>query len=328
MARVGLGSQYGAAVESTAGTYVAPTRFLPFTSVSGTLNQDWYKSKGLQPGIFAQQDVLTMTTTRSGTFNVSREVLTKGEGMFLNQLHGATVTPTTTTAPAFSQAHPIGNTLPEGRTLTQQYLAPGTNNTQNVVTALGSVPLSAKFSIEKGGVLSADYEYFASDLNYSQTLATATYASAPALFPFDKATLLVGGSTFATPVHAYEVTFTLPRDTERYSLAGSATPLEALTNDYISVAGSLTVELGDTTTLAAVQAGTTSTLKLTCLSRATIATARYAKFEIDLQGVHFLPHSAAVSGPGVITMTVPFEGVVVAGQPLGTINYESLDTAL
>lgn len=328
MAQVGLDSQYGYAEEATSGTFEAPDHFLPHTTAEANLNQVRYDSKGLQPGQYAQQAALSILTTRDGTFSVTREVLSKGEGGILNQLHGATVTPTTTTGSAKLQAHPLGLTLPNGRTSTHQFLAPGTDETDNVMSAIGCSVTSYKVMIERGGVLMTEQEYHATDVVTTEALATASYASSPELFSFDNATLLVGGSAPSEVVTACEFTFSIPRDTGRYTLAGDATPLPALVNDYVELTGSYTMELQDGSNFAAITSSSTTTLKLTCLGESNIATGRKAKFEVDCAAVQTQPHSISVPGPGVMTVTVPFKAVISSTNPVATINYESLDASL
>ena len=326
----GLGASLGFKAESTYGTYVAPTAHTQFTSESLERSQEFYKNQGLQAGVFAQAQGLVTPTTRKSAGTVSLTPTSKGFGGILNTLHGNTVTPTGAGA-AKTQVHNVGLTVPDGKSLSVQVGIPDTAGTVRVKTVTGAVTESLTLKCDVGGALEADWGIVGQDLDYTQTLATPTYATGYEVFGYAAATVSIGGTAQTVSnglVKSVSATINVPRDSERFGLAGSATTAEPITNGQITLSGSMTMEFTDLSQINAFKAATWRALQIKALGLVDIQSG--IKPELTLDVASFLVESATpvVGGPDVITLDINWTGAVSGSNPLCALTYVSTDTAV
>lgn len=323
----GLGASIGVATESTYGTYAAVNRFFPFTDEGLKLDQEYVESGGLQAGVLAQNAGLVEQTTRRATGTVELDVLTKGMGVLLNQLHGNTVTPTGA-GTAKTQVHEIGETAPDGKSLSLQVGAPDVAGTVQPKTTVGGTVSQVELSMDTGGILKSTWTIDGKDVVFTESLVTPSYPAGFGVFGFRKGTLTLNGAAVGALVKSASVTIALPKKTDRFGLNGSGTPERPITNEKIAVSGTFRVELSGLTQVNAYLNATHRALQLKCLGRTEIETGVYPEFTIDIPDFIAKDGIPVVAGADVLEMDVPFTAYANGTDPLATITYVSADTTL
>ena len=146
----GLDAQLGIGNESTYGTRVAPTTFLPFESESLSLTQEYIENQPLMSGVMVQPQGLHTASTRSVEGSIEMLYYDRGMGKLLNLLTGSTVTPATPSGAtnARTQTFPIGLTSPVGKSLTLQVGRPDTTGTVRPFDYVGCKVSEATISVE------------------------------------------------------------------------------------------------------------------------------------------------------------------------------------
>ena len=93
--RSGLSSQLGIGTETTWGTAVTPTTFLPYLSEGIEYQQAYIRSPALEAGVVSQLGDLHVATTHGISGPVNLDVTRSGFGKLFNLLHGNSVSPST-----------------------------------------------------------------------------------------------------------------------------------------------------------------------------------------------------------------------------------------
>jgi hypothetical protein len=159
----GLGSQLGAAKETTWATVVTPTRFFEFNSESLNRTPAYQESVGLRANRMFQPASRVVQTTRTAGGDIALDVPTKGYGFWLDLLHGLTVTPVQqASTPAWKQAHLVGTSMPS-KSATLQVNKPDSGGNDHPFTYPGSVVTGATWSCDVGGLLTSTVTVAAQD---------------------------------------------------------------------------------------------------------------------------------------------------------------------
>src|SRR5687767_9405888 len=88
----GMGSQVGWAEETTVGTAVTPTLFLPFRSESITTERERIESPALRAGRFIQSSSNWSTGRTTVAGDITFDLVNKGMGLLLKHMFGGTAT--------------------------------------------------------------------------------------------------------------------------------------------------------------------------------------------------------------------------------------------
>lgn len=326
--RSGIGAQLGLAKETTYGTGVTVTRFLPFTREQLQVDYEWVRTAGLRAGRLVQMDELHVQTTKSVSGSIECDFLTKGMGLLLDQLHGATVTPTQIgSTAAYQQIHPIGTVEPDLKSLTIQVGRPRTDGTVQPFTYLGCKVTQAEFECERGGVLRSSWQIDGRDETTATALATATYPSGAIPFVFTGGSVKFDGSAPAALVRSAQLRIEIPYESDRYSLA--ATPLKALpvVNGQIQISAELELEFADLAHQTAFTSATRRQLDLQFDGPA-IGGGNNFRLLFTAPKCVTVGQGPTVDGPEVVTQTVQLEIVDPGSSAPLTITYISTDTSL
>ena len=244
----GLGAQIGIAAETTYGTYVAPTKFPEFTKESLVLKKTTAQSSGIAAGRLMALSPRRVVTQREATGAIELEVANKGMGVLLQALMGTTVTPVQQGATAaYLQTHTLADTW--GKSLTIQKGVPLTTGTVTDKTFVGCKVVSAEFSCEVGGMLTASFEFDGKDCDETKTLAVASY-STMAPFHFGQMGLKTGSfgaETALDGVRKVSMKIERPQATDRFYANQSALKAEPISNDLVKITGSLEMDYVATT---------------------------------------------------------------------------------
>jgi hypothetical protein len=325
--RSGISAQLGIATETTVGTYVAPTTFVPFTSESLRRTNEYIRTTALRAGRVFQAESLHSQTTHAADGSISFDVQDKGLGKFLNLLHGNTVTPSALTGGVLRQTHNIGATDPYGKAMTIQVGRPDVSGTVRPFSYLGSKVAAVTFNLETGGVLSSEWTIDAMDETTAQTLGTATYATGAKTFTFQNATIEFDDVVLTDCVKYASVSVTLPMNTDRYCIGAGTTKKEQILNDQIGAEITLEMEFSSLTQQTAFANSTRRKVELNCVGN-TLSGTYSSGLNFTAAATVTTGEGPVVEGPDVLTQTVTLEVVDNGSATPLVIQYDSSDAAL
>lgn len=323
----GLGAQVGIAPEVTYGTYVAPTKFIEFTKESLALQKTTAQSAGIAAGRLVALSSRRVVTQRQASGSLEMEVTTKGMGTLLQTLMGTSVTPVQqATTDAYLQTHLLADTA--GKSLTIQKGVPLTTGVVTRKNFTGCKVVSAEFSCEVGGMLTASFEIDSKNCEETSVLATASY---PAMSPFHFAQMSLKTGSFGTEVERsgirkVSIKIERPMATERFYAGQSGTKAEPISNDQVKVTGSIEMDYVDTV-LDLLHTSDAATSLVWAFTGAEIAPTYNQAISFSIPAIHFDDAPPTVEGFDVVKPTLSFTGLYDGTNPIG-ITYMSTDITL
>jgi hypothetical protein len=323
----GLGAQVGIAAESAYGTYVAPTKFIEFTKESILLKKTTAQSMGIAAGRLLAMSSRRVVTQRQAAGSLDMEVTTKAMGILLQTLMGTTVTPVQqATTDAYLQTHLLVDTA--GKSLTIQKGVPLTTGVVTRKNFLGCKIVSAEFSCEVGGMLTASFEIDSKDCEETSVLATASY---PTMAPFHFGQMSLKTGPYGTEVardgiRKVSIKIERPMATERFYAGASGTKAEPISNDQVKVTGSIEMDYVDNV-LDNLHTSDAATSLVWAFTGAEIAPTYNERLTVKLPAIRFDDAPPAVEGFDVVKPTLSFTGLYDGTNPLA-IEYMSTDITL
>ncbi|WP_371612876.1 phage tail tube protein [Streptomyces clavifer] len=323
----GLGAQVGIAPESTYGTYMAPTKFIEFTKESLALKKTTAQSAGIAAGRLVALSSRRVVTQRQASGSLEMEVTNKGMGTLLQTLMGTTVTPVQQVATdAYLQTHILADTA--GKSLTIQKGVPLTTGVVTRKNFLGCKVISAEFSCEVGGMLTASFEIDSKDCEETSVLATASY---PAMSPFHFAQMSLKTGAFGTEVarsgiRKVSIKIERPMAVERFYAGASGTKAEPISNDQVKITGSIEMDYVDTV-LDLLHTSDAATSLVWAFTGAEIEPTYNDSISFSIPAIHFDDAPPTVEGFDVIKPTLNFTGLYDGTNPIA-ITYMSTDITL
>ncbi|MEU0181775.1 phage tail tube protein [Streptomyces sp. NPDC006207] len=323
----GLGAQVGIAAESTYGTFVAPSKFIEFTKESIVLRKTTAQSAGIAAGRLLALSSRRVLTTQDAGGTLEMEVTNKGMGVLLQTLMGTSVTPVQQGAgPAYLQTHTLADTA--GKSLTIQKGVPLTTGTVTDKTFVGCKVISAEFSCEVGGMLTASFEIDGKTCDENQTMATASYSN---MAPFHFGQMAVKTGSFGTEtahdgIRKVSVKVERPMATDRYYAGQAGLKKEPISNDQVKISGSIEMDYVSTT-LDDLHTSDGATSFVLEFVGPLIAATFFETFRITLPAIKIDDAPPQVEGFDVIRPTFNFTGLF-DGTNQPKIEYISTDITL
>lgn len=323
----GLGAQIGIAPEVTYGTYVAPTQFIEFTKEGLALQKTTAQSAGIAAGRLLPRSDRRVVTQRQASGTLEMEVTTKAMGLLFQALMGTTVTPVQqATTDAYLQAHLLIDTA--GKSLTIQKGVPLTTGVVTRKNFIGCKIISAEFSCEVGGMLTASFEIDSKDCEETSVLATASY---PTMSPFHFGQMSLKTGTYAAEVarsgvRKVSVKIERPMAVERFYAGASGLKTEPISNDQVKISGSLEMDYVDTV-LDLLHTSDAATSLLWEFVGAEIAPTYNQRLTFKLPAIRFDEAPPTVEGFDVVKPTLSFTGLDDGTNPVA-IEYMSTDATL
>jgi hypothetical protein len=326
--RTGLSSFLGIGVESTYGTRVVPTTFIPFNTESLSLTQEFVSTNPLQSGVMVQPEGLHRSSTRTVEGSFDLELYDRGMGKLLNMLHGNTVSVTTPGGATLSrqQVHNIGLTSPVGKGLSVQVARPDVGGTVRPFDYVGCKITEAVITVEAGSAASVSFTVDGRDELTDQVLATPTYVTAARPFTFQDCTFSIGGSA-AGNVKSATITIPLGMATDRYMLGNAGVKEQPLLNEFSNITVATTLEFASLADHTRFRTGAPVALKLDAVG-AQIEAGHNYQLTVDVASAKQVSSSPVVSGPDVITSDAEFEAKWNGSVAPVVITTKSTDTAL
>ncbi|MFF3128507.1 phage tail tube protein [Streptomyces sp. NPDC057908] len=323
----GLGAQIGIAAEATYGTFLAPTKFIEFTKESLQLKKTTAQSAGIAAGRLLPLSSRRVVTQRQASGSLDMEVTTKGMGVLLQTLMGTSVTPVKqATSDAYLQTHVLADTA--GKSLTVQKGVPLTTGVVTRKNFIGCKIVSAEFSCEVGGMLTASFEIDSKDCQETSVLAVATY---PTMAPFHFGQMALKTGVFGAEVdrsgiRKVSIKFERGMATERFYAGQSGTKAEPISNDQVKVTGSIEMDYVDAI-LDDLHTSDAATSLVWAFTGAEIAPTYNESITFNLPAIRFDEAPPTVEGFDVIKPTLNFAGLYDGTNPL-SITYMSTDITL
>lgn len=314
--KTGLDAQVGYVKESTYGTGVTVTRFLPLISETMKKDIEWVES----PGIYAGAQVLRSVQMSQGNAKVGgdiqHELMSESIGMLFEAAFG-TVAESGTVAPythTFTPAAP-------GVSLTCQVGVP-TAVSGSVIpkTYTGCKVASWELAAEAGKNVTWGMTLVAQEETMSGTsIATASYTTTMFPYSFKTATLTVDGTS--VPVKSVKFSGDNGLDDGRFTLGGT-TIQEPLRQSLAAYTGEFVAEWGNPSSMGTLNyhrflGGTQSTLVLT------FAVSSLSKYGTITANVRYDGSTPQVSGPGIVEHTIPFKCIAS-----GTLDSQAITAVL
>ncbi|HNE35853.1 MAG TPA: phage tail tube protein [Microthrixaceae bacterium] len=333
----GAGAYFGISAESTWGTYVAPTRFLPgnFTvkAEHQTVPVGGYAAAGrLGP-------VDEIETLLWGTGHYEGEVLRTGMGLLLQHVTGGSAVPVQQAATtAYLQTHVVGDNY--GKGLSAQAVVPNTAGTLYPFTLYGSKVASATFSCAKGESLKVAVDLWGKKMDQVQTAAASGYTATQAALPFNWTQMNLKLGTFnseAATSGVKGVSVTIGRSMnadDSFYAGGQGYPSEPVMSagdlaSLIPITGTVDIDLMTKAEFVDRFMGHTNTSLLWDFIHSTaIASTYYPTWSLQTPKVYFDTTGIDVSGANVINASVPFKAFVDTTNGYATMKYMSTDTAI
>ena len=324
----GLDAQLGIGTESTYGTRVAPTTFLPFESESLTLTQEYIANQPLMSGVMVQPQGLHTASTRSAEGSIEMLYYDRGMGKLLNLLTGSTVTPATPQGAtnARTQTFPIGLTSPVGKGLSIQVGRPDTSGTVRPFDYVGCKISEASIAIEAGEAATFSMNVDARDEKTDQSLASPTYSANAKPYGFQSWALSIGGNA-AVNVRSLTITIPLNMATDRYHLGNSGVKDEPLVNAQSEISVAATLEFASLADHNRFRNESVVALVATA-EGAIIENALKYSTTITIPAAKQVSSGPVVGGPDIVTSDVEFRALWDGTNAPLTIVNQNTDTSL
>lgn len=326
----GIGGFAGYAPETTYGTYVAPSKFLQVQKSDLKKVKTTAQGGGIAGGSLVQPGARRVVTSRAAAGGLQFEVPTSGMGVLLNGLMGGTVTPVQQGATtAYLQTHALADNI--GKSFSLQNGIPDRSGTIRPYSYTGVKVLDAEFSCQVDGLLQANFNLDAQDVDESKAAATPAYTAG--IMPFHWGQLAVKMGTFGAEAAVTGVTkvsckIERPMDTSAFYANGGGTKAEPITSDFVKITGSIDVDFATKADFADRFASDSSTSLLLTWTGNIIASTYAYTFGIAVPMTFFDGETPTLQSNGVVSTTFPFVGLYDASHAPATITYMSTDTAL
>lgn len=326
----GIGGQCGIAKESTYGTFVAPTAFLPTSKSSFQLVKNTAQASYVGAGRLMNLGSGRRVTTQAAKGTLDLNIYNTGFGLLLQALMGSSVSTSEGGAPvAYLQTHTLGDTF--GQSLTAQIGLPDTAGVVHPYTFLGAKVTDATFTLESDKESTAEFNFDARQVVENQALAAASYT--PSIRPYVGADMSVKvGATYGSEASVNGVRKVLLKvdrklATDRYYAGGGGLHDEPLISDFADLSGTITSDYIDKTIFADRFAADTGFSLRVDLTGLVISGSNNFRFSLILPQCFLDGDTPTLDGPGVVSGDFNFTSTF-DGTNLPHIEYMTTDATI
>jgi hypothetical protein len=295
-ARVAVG------LETSYGTPVVPSRFLPLTGEDLGYTYNRYESPAIGTGRWARPSIVT---TQSGSGSISGDVTSTGMGYLLQGLHGNTVTGVQQGASAaYLQTHTLDT--PPNKSYTFQVQTPPVNSNVLVPHNMnGAMFGGITFSWSPAGVLSYNIPIVFQTLDLTQTNVAFVAPAAYELFSFKGGQIKIGGVTEANIVGDGSLALGMALRDDAFALGSGGLIAKPAETDKPTASGTFTSDFNGNTNLLRVINNTTADVVMLFEGSIIASTFKYA-LQFTIPDCTFTTPRATVGGPGPLQETITF----------------------
>jgi hypothetical protein len=321
----GLDGSIGFGVETTWGTAVTPTKFLPLNNESIKIRPKRVASTGLRNGaapMALSASYRTLWTDAGGQFNL--DVTNKSMGLLFKSMLGTSAT--TNSGAVYTHTYTMGTTIPAFTTQVGRASSDGTVNKftySGCKVADWELSLSTDAPLQLTATIDGKAETSATSglttPSYSDPLETFTFA--------DSTVLTLDGATVAA-VKKLTIKGANPLANERVYLVSAGTKAEQVVNGFRAVSGTLEADFTSKAALYdSFTAKTELTLASTLASTTIIASATPFSIAFAIPALYLEGETPSITGPDILSMSIPFTVFYDGTNSPFTITYVTSDTA-
>lgn len=299
----GISSQFGFGVESTYGTGVTPTKFIHHTAVDLQPVRERVQGDSIQAGLLGPLGTHFVETTKGAEGSLSAEVEKNGWGRIFEAITGGTSTSGLASggSSSYEQVHTLGDTY--GKSLTLQAGRSVRGGAVVPATIKGAKVVSAEFSAEVGGMLTANVSFDGQDWDNSTALATAVYVATK---PWKGTEMCLKIGTYGSEsnvagVRAVSMSWVRSLDTADYTACGAGLKSEPVVNGLMDISGTITADWTAKATFEDLSIGTTQPSLVWLFEGATLEGSIKETLEITLPGIAVEPAAQGVDGVAELT---------------------------
>lgn len=307
-ARTGIAAQFGCAAETTVGTAVTVTTFLPLVSESIQRTEAFTESAGIRAG----RQVMISEQQNSGSVTVGGDVQLELPTLGPRPLFKAMWGTETGSGPwTYTPGDLAGNSL------TVQIGRPGVDGTVRPFTYPGCKVASWEIACAAGEIAQLGVTFMGSvaDETTGIALASASYTSGLKAFKFSGATVTVAG----TAVSAKQLTITGDNGLEERRFLGSLFSKEQLQTGLMSITGSIQAEFTDLTLYNLYKLHTEAAIVATFVSG--------TQQLVITMNARIDGETPNVGGTGVVEQAIPFTCLATAGGGADSTAFSAVYTA-
>ncbi len=327
----GIGGQFGFAPESTYGTPVTPTRFLPVMKAELKAKPTFAQGVGIQSGQFLDAGSQRLKTVNDANGSADLELQSAGFGLLWQALMGSPVTPVQQGATsAYLQTHTLADSF--GKVLTLQTGIPDTTGAVRPYTLTGGkvTDMSMSVDIKSAAPVSTTWTFDGANVVESLALAAPSYPTNLRPFVGTDASIKVGafGSEAAVDgVTKVDLKITRPLKVDRYYLNKLGTKAEPIMNGRVAITGTITADFVDKTLWADRFAANGSFSLVLALQGALIAGTYYQGVTVTLPMCFIDGDTPVLDSEDVVNGAFPFR-CLWDGSHQPTVTVMSTDITL
>lgn len=316
---VGLQTVFGTGVETTYGTPVTPTRWYGLVSETLARRQNVLGSQSIYAGgRNTRRGEHRALTHRWGEGNIVLEVMSKGYGRWFEHMLGGT--PATTGSGPYTHTFEMGSLTGKALTI-QKGLRDQAGATREKFTFHGCKITTAEFACAVGEILRMTLGIDAEDVDDTTALAAHTYTSGADVFHFAHGAVTLGGSNVAK-INSVSLSLDNALKTDSFFFGTAGLKGEPEPNDFPTVTGSISMEFDQNDTVHDLFAADTGAALVLDFD------AGADELTITVPEIHFTGETPQVSGPGVVTLTAPFEAAYDGTNKSMKIEYVTADSSV
>lgn len=297
MSRSGIAAQLGLVAETTYGTAVTVSRFLPFASESLSLDIERIEAEGIRAGrgVLHADDWYAGRRMVEGDF--STEAYDRSTAILFAQVLGGVTT--TGAGPTYTHTIIPNPAAVFGRSMTVQVGRPDVGGTVRPFTYTGVKVQSLELSCAAGELAQLSVGVVGRNETTGTALATVAYATSMRAFTFVQGAVTIGGG--AANVKSFTLNIENSFDTDRLFLGGDLMS-EPIVNGLTEISGTAELEFESLAQYERYSAGVAP------FAMVATFTAGTHTMTITLN-VRAEPTSVNVSGRDVIQLSLPFKAV-------------------
>ena len=316
MSRSGIAAQFGLVAETTYGTAVTVSRFLPFASESLALDIERIEAEGIRAGrgVLHADDWYAGRRMVEGDFTT--EAYDRSTAILFAQALGGSAT--TGTGPTYTHTITPAVASLFGRSMTIQVGRPDVGGTVRPFTYTGCKVQSLELSCAAGELAQLNVGIVGRNETTATALATASYAASMRAFTFIQGAVTIGGS--AANVKSFTLNIENAYDTDRLFL-GSDLMSEPIINGLTEITGTASMEFESLAQYERYSAGVAT------FAMVATFTAGAHSMTITLN-VRAEPTSVNVSGRDVLQLDLPFKAVGTTDAAACTVVIVNADAAV
>lgn len=325
----GRAGTWGFGVETTPGTAVTPSRWLPFTGEGFSYERESITSNSMRGDTAlarSSTDRIVTAVGASGSF--AGELRTRQMGLLLQHMLGTTTPVITQQGATTAYLHTYVPGSLDGKALTVQKRVPfATGSSASIHTYRGCKITSWEIACSAGEIATVSCDFDAMDETTATAYTTPSYVDG-ALFSFKDGTIYTGGTvsvaggvasrtggSAVASVTGVTISGSNNLKTDRRFFGNAGVKAEQIENDFREVTGSFETEFTDMAMYDLYRNDTTTVVELKFVSSVLAGTGFPAEFRVLLPAVKLNGETPQVGGPDVVTATASFDAFQDTGLP-------------